>query len=351
RESSKNFEILFSKNPEAVVLVDANFRVKEVNNAFIQLFGFSQKELSGTYLPDFVVPERLKAETKELLEKAKTEAVRVETVRKRKDGSEIAVLLSIEPIYEQGKFAGLVVAYQDLSEVAKAKAALEKALQETRVLNEKLTVVGSLTRHDVRNKLAGILGCTYLLKTKAALTADAAQYIEKIEAFVTQAQRLFDFAYTYEKMGVEKLQNIKVDACFNEAAELFPELNKIELLNECAGIEVKADSLLRQLFYNLIDNSLRHGKKVSKIRLHCKKTKDHLKLIYEDNGAGIPANKKPTLFSENLKAEATKGYGLFTIRKLLDVYGWSIEETGAPGEGARFIITIPKDRVVTYTKE
>lgn len=351
RESNKKFEILFSKNPEAVVLVDADFKVKEINNAFVELFGFSQKELAGVFLPDFVVPERLKAETKELLERAKTERVKVETIRKRKDGTEIPVILSIEPLYEQGKFAGLVVAYQDISEVTKAKAALEKALQQTQILNEKLNVVGSLTRHDVRNKLAGILGCTYLLKTKGALNADAAQYVEKIESFVTQAQRLFDFAHAYEKIGVEKLQNINVEACFNEAAELFPELSKVELLNECAGIEVKADSLLRQVFYNLIDNSLRHGKKVSKIHLHCKKTKDHLKLIYEDNGVGIPANKKPTLFSENLKVEATKGYGLFTIRKLLDVYGWSIEETGVPGEGSRFIITIPKDRAVTHTKE
>ncbi|MCX8150255.1 MAG: PAS domain S-box protein [Candidatus Bathyarchaeota archaeon] len=351
RENNKKFELLFSKNPEAVVLVDANFLVKEVNTAFTKLFGFSQKELIGTFLPNLVVPERLKTESQRIIEKAKKEITYVETVRKRKDGAEIPVLVSVEPIYEQAKFAGFVVVYKDISDIANARAALEKALQETRRLNEKLAVVGSLTRHDVRNKLAGILGCTYLLKNKFALNADAVQYIEKIESFVHQAERLFDFSHAYQKMGMEQLRGVNVEACFNEAKDLFPEIDKIELLNECAGIEVKADSLLRQLFYNLIDNSLRHGKKVSKIHLHCKKTKDHLQLIYEDNGVGIANNKKSHIFSENLKAENTKGYGLFTIRKLLDVYGWSIEENGAPGEGARFVITIPKDKVLSGKKE
>ncbi len=351
RENQQKFELLFSKNPEAIVLVDKNMRVKEVNPRFTELFGFSQKEVAGVFLPGLVVPDHLKEDTKVLLERAKEKMVHVETVRKRKDGSEIPVSISIEPLYEQGKFAGFVVVYKDISETVKAKEALEKALRETRILNEKLAVVGSLTRHDVRNKLSGILGCTYLLKTKTALTSEAKQYIEKIEAFVNQAERLFAFSHAYEKIGIEQLNNIKVETCFNEAKALFPELDNIELLNECTNIEVKADSLLRQLFYNLIDNSLRHGKKVSKIHLYCKETKDHLKLIYEDNGVGIPKNAKSTLFSGNLSADATKRYGLFTIRKLLDVYGWSIEENGTPGEGARFVITIPKDSVAYYKKE
>jgi len=34
--------------------------------------------------------------------------------------------------------------------------------------------------------------------------------------------------------------------------------------------------------------------------------------------------------------------GLFLTKKILDVYGWKIQETGTPNEGAYFVITVPK---------
>ena len=36
------------------------------------------------------------------------------------------------------------------------------------------------------------------------------------------------------------------------------------------------------------------------------------------------------------------GYGLYLIKKMVDVYGWTIQETGEPGEGAKFILTMPR---------
>ena len=113
-----------------------------------------------------------------------------------------------------------------------------------------------------------------------------------------------------------------------------------------------ADSLLRLFFYNLIDNSLKHGEKVSQIRFYSEKIKKHegdveetgeygLKLVYEDNGIGIPMAKKEKIFKE-VYGKGT-GYGLYLLRKMCEVYGWTIRETGKQGKGARFIISIPKE--------
>jgi signal transduction histidine kinase len=57
-----------------------------------------------------------------------------------------------------------------------------------------------------------------------------------------------------------------------------------------------ADSLLRQIFYNLVDNSLKHGKNVTQIRFRYKEGKNNLKLIYDDNGCGIPKDEKEHIF-------------------------------------------------------
>ena len=85
---------------------------------------------------------------------------------------------------------------------------------------------------------------------------------------------------------------------------------------------------------------MKHGEKVSRIRVYCKKIKDGLELIYEDNGVGIPMSEKEDIFEETY-GKAT-GHGLYLINRMSEVYGWKIKETGKAGKGAQFTITIPK---------
>jgi signal transduction histidine kinase len=99
--------------------------------------------------------------------------------------------------------------------------------------------------------------------------------------------------------------------------------------------------LLRQLFYNLIDNTLKYGEKVSQIRVYHEEVgKDQLKLVYEDDGVGIPEDEKEKIFKEGYGKST--GYGLYLIKKICEAYGWTIQETGKPGKGAQFTMIIPK---------
>ena len=117
-------------------------------------------------------------------------------------------------------------------------------------------------------------------------------------------------------------------------------MNGVKLVNECSGLTVLADSLLRQLFFNLIDDTLKYGEKVSQIRVYYEVGEEELKLIYEDDGIGIPESEKKLIFKEGY-GQGT-GYGLYLIRKICEAYGWTIQETGKPGKGAQFTMKIPK---------
>ena len=101
-----------------------------------------------------------------------------------------------------------------------------------------------------------------------------------------------------------------------------------------------ADSLLRQVFYNLIDNTLKYGEKTTTIRVYYEEAGNALRLIYEDNGVGVSDDLKGKLFTEGF-GKGT-GYGLYLIRRICSAYGWTIEETGKPGKGAQFTMAIPK---------
>ena len=65
-------------------------------------------------------------------------------------------------------------------------------------------------------------------------------------------------------------------------------------------------------------------------------------MIYEDDGVGIPFENKLQLFKEGFSTGGSTGYGLFLIKKMIDAYGWKIEENGKPGKGAKFTLTIPQ---------
>jgi signal transduction histidine kinase len=112
------------------------------------------------------------------------------------------------------------------------------------------------------------------------------------------------------------------------------------LINDCRGLTVFADSLLRQLFYNLIDNSLKYGEKTSKIRVHYEVEKNQVKLIYDDDGVGIPEEMRENLFSEGFGKGS--GYGLYLIKRICEAYGWTILETGKHGQGVQFTMVIPE---------
>ena len=101
-----------------------------------------------------------------------------------------------------------------------------------------------------------------------------------------------------------------------------------------------ADFLLEKVFYTLLENTLRHGEKVTEIHVSCRELDDGLMILYEDNGAGVPKEHKEDIF--NHKYFRHTGFGLFLSRTILSITGITISETGIPGTGARFEILVPK---------
>ena len=335
-ESQKKFERLFMGNPEPAVYLDHNFHILDVNPRFTTLFDYSLDEVRGKHINDVTVPKEKMEEAEMLDRKATKGIVYHDTVRKRKNGSLIPVSISAAPLIVNNQLLGHVAVYKDVS-------LLKKTERELAIMNEKLRVVGGLTRHDVRNKLSTITGNIYLNKKRMADHPDVLRSYEDMESACEQIVKIFDFAKDYEMLGAEQLTYIDVENAVQRAVSLFSDLKGVKVANECHGLTVLADSLLRQLYYNLIDNSLKYGEKVTQIRIHYEKTEgDHLRLVYEDDGVGIDQTAKPRLFHEGYTTGKGSGYGLFLARKIMEVYGWSIQETGEPSKGVRFVITIPK---------
>jgi len=241
-----------------------------------------------------------------------------------------------------GIFRDVTEQKQNQKDLTLALESLSITMEKIQALNEKLRVVGSLTRHDVSNKLSTVTGYSYLLKKKHPDQVDVVEGLGKIELAVRESMKIFEFAKMYEQLGAEELTYIDVQAKLNEAVALFSSsLSKI--INECHGLTVLADSFLRQMFYNFVDNTRKYGQITTTIKVQYHQTdQGNLVLTYEDNGVGISAENKLKLFSEGFSTGGSTGFGLFLTKKMIDIYGWNITEVGEPGKGVRFVITIPK---------
>ena len=105
-------------------------------------------------------------------------------------------------------------------------------------------------------------------------------------------------------------------------------------------VEIYADLLLERVFYNLMENALKYGKSLTKIRFRFARSPGGAVIICEDDGIGVPAAEKENIFQRKFFRHT--GLGLFLSREILAITGITIAETGEPGQGARFEITVPE---------
>ena len=352
KEQQQFSDTVIEQNPYPIYVSDKNGTLIKVNKALLKLLKITEGEIVGKYnifkdsqvidqglLP--LVKKAFNGETVSFVIKYKTADVKELELADRT--SEVVLETTIAPLLdEEGNVKNVIVVHIDVTNNKKIEEEMKKTAENLAVVNEKLSVVGKLTRHDARNKLSIILNHVYLAKMKLTENHGALNSLKGIELAVEQIGDIFDFSKAYEQLGVTKLSYVDVGQSFKNATSLNADLKIIQVFNECEGIKVLADPLLNTLFYNLVDNSINHGEKVSAIRICYHQTEDQLKLFYEDNGVGIPYDEKEKIFLEGYGKGS--GLGLYLIKMMCEVYGFTIKETGIPNKGARFEITIPKNK-------
>jgi len=337
RQERETLEMVTKNIDAGLTVISKDYRILWANNVITKVFGSvsGKKCYSVFYQRNSICPE---CGAKEVFETGKSKAISEKQVF-GPDGKPMWMEITVTPIRdENGKIKSVLELGLQISQRKKAEVKLDDMMEELVAINQKLGVVGKLTRHDARNKLSAIINYVYLAKQHLVDNPKALEYLGAVESIIDQMEKIFDFARIYEMLGAEELAYVNIENSVNEAAMLLG-LDNVKLVNECQGLMVLADSLLRQLFYNLIDNTLLHGEKITQIRVHYKEKGDCLKLIYEDDGVGIPECEKEKIFIEGY-GKGT-GYGLNLIQKICKEYGWTLQETGKPSKGAKFIMSIP----------
>jgi PAS domain S-box-containing protein len=207
-------------------------------------------------------------------------------------------------------------------------------------VNQKLNVLSQLTRKDLTNQTFVLSSYLELVKNQLAGQERIIETVEKGAQAVRLIHETIAYSKDYQDMGAKppKWQNVKMALLLG-----LSHISIGEILHsiETEDLEIFADPLLEKVCQRLFENSVKHGDHVTRIRVWHTVTPEGATIFFEDDGIGIPQEKKEQIFLRSAGTRASRGSLIF-VKEILDITGITIRETGEPGKGARFEMTVPK---------
>jgi signal transduction histidine kinase len=218
-----------------------------------------------------------------------------------------------------------------------------------RQANIKINLMNSTIRHDINNQLTVLNGYLSLMEENDG-TIPSSQIVTILLEAAGKIQKMITFTKEYKDLGSQVPKWINLYDTFQSARSLIDPMGvQITIDPTCQELELFCDPQLSTVFYQLIDNSLRHGTTVSEVSLQWRPGDKGAIIVYRDNGTGIPQTIRPVLF-QPIKGKKI-GYGLYLVRELLAIPGFTITETGTPGNGVQFEVVVPAGSFRTAVKK
>jgi PAS domain S-box-containing protein len=334
REREKRLVRTFDQSPVGSAIVSPNLRFIQVNSALCAITGYTPDEFLDLPFSSIIAPDE-HTEIITCVEGLKSGAIDLDERDMqlvRKDGTRTWVRESVRLLRDDdGVPLYFLPIFVDINDLKMAKDALQRT-------NKKLSMLSMVTRHDIRNKLTGLVGYLQLVSNEAPDDPLLHEHIHKLAECSAAIERQIEFTGYYDELGTVDAGWYDVQTGVLEMASQLS-LQGITLDPGRAGVSIFADPLINKVYYNLMENSIRHGGHVTKITFAATESENGLVISCSDDGIGIPPSEKESIFLRGYGGNT--GLGLFLIREILAITGITITETGTPGTGVRFEILVP----------
>lgn len=345
---------IVASSDDAILSKDLTGIVRSWNPGAERVYGYSAAEMVGTTVSQ-LFPEHLKAESPAILERiASGERIQShETVRIRKDGSQIDVSVTISPIRaDDGRVVGASTIGRDITDKKRAEKRLAEA---DRQKDQFLAMLG----HELRNPLAAVRNATELLKLQRESDPTTKKIREILDRQTRHMAHLMDGL-----LDVSRIIRNKIDLRFEpvdfgrvvrEVVEDYAtrsnkNSSQLHLHVEGDRSWVRGDSVrLTQIVDNLIGNAVKFTGPRGSIFLTLTERYHQVVFSVRDTGRGISPELLPHVFDVFRQAQQTLdrtsgglGLGLALVKLLTELHGGTVEAV-SEGEdrGAEFIVSIP----------
>ncbi|PWR74183.1 sensor histidine kinase [Methanospirillum lacunae] len=333
RAQEEKFNTAFHSSPYAIIITRvSDGGIFEINDGFTAITGYQPEEVLGKTTVELSIWEKPRDRSLLVTDitKGKVRGVQVEI--RAKSGKIISGLFSADIVTINSEQC-ILSSVSDITELKHTEQALIQA-------NRKLNLLSSITRHDILNRTMVIQ--FYGQELIENLPGDS--YQKEINAIVqstAEIRTIIEFTGEYQELGSSAPEWQNLEKLFS-SPEIQKFMSDISFQSDLGTLEIYADLMLRKVVYNLVENSHRHGNKVTQISLSSHTENKDLLIWYKDNGGGIPLDEKEKSFEKGYGKNT--GLGLFLIREILSITGISIHETGVPGIGVKFEIRVPEGK-------
>ena len=241
---------------------------------------------------------------------------------------------------------GYVYNFQDLTE--------EKRREAEYRTKDRMATLGRMAAgiaHEIRNPLASIAGSVKLLQSISQLDEDQANLITIVRRESERLNKLVSDFLLYSRDLRFEFQRVDVVTLLTETLllvehhPLFGPQIHIERKFPRRAVMVLADAdKLRQVFWNICDNSLKAMPQGGTITAQAEEAGERIRVVLGDTGIGLTSAQLEKVFEpfQSGFSEGT-GLGLALVYQIIRGHQGSIQVDSQPGKGARFLIDLPRE--------
>jgi PAS domain S-box-containing protein len=345
RERTEFLENILQSTLDAIVVVDAQNRIKTWNEGARRIFGYSAEEAIGQpYELLLAAEDRHTGEAtriKDTLEKQGS-LRRCECVRKTKDGRRLVVEISAALLKDKkGRPIGRSCVTRDVTDL--------KAMQQELVRTQSLAVVGELAAtvaHEIKNPLAGISGAIQVLAEGMPKNDGrreiVGEILDQVRRLDTTVRDLLNFARPITPVLGDVDLGESISSVWKMLAPQSAAKGIRFSLEGDAGRSLSGDPhLLRQVWVNLFQNSIEAMSRGGELRVIVT-AGPKVQIEIRDTGNGIDPAAVEKIWRPffTTKTRGT-GLGLPIVKKIVEAHGGRIWCESEPKKGTSFFVEIP----------
>jgi PAS domain S-box-containing protein len=221
-------------------------------------------------------------------------------------------------------------------------------ITEQKNREQEFEALNRVLRHDIRNDLSILLGWGELLEPY--VTDDGEALLEKMMSAADHGVELTeiarDYAETIASGSDMETKPVSLRAILEQEIELrrefFPQA-EFDIIGELPNVEVIANEMLSSVFRNLLNNAVQHNDKDTPVvEIRAERQNENVIVHIADNGPGIPAEMRDSIFEEGKKGinSTGTGIGLYLVKTLVEQYDGDITVTENDPTGTEFHVQL-----------
>jgi len=333
KRSKNRFQKLFQHSTDAIIIHSPEGKIYDVNEKAMKLFSLEFDEIKNKKFSDLISGETPGKPEEMMSEMISSGYYKEEAAINKNNDYKIIVDLRSSLVDPDTKVIQTIL--RDITSRKKNEEALK-------IASKKLSILSSITRHDIINQIMVALANLEFAKEDCK-DRSIDKFLNNTEKAVQIIHKQIEFSRDYQDMGGKPPKWQDLGQITDNCIRTLPVNSGVTINADFKGVYIFADQMLEKIFSNLIGNSLMHAEGLSEINLSLTGDEDSYKLSYRDNGPGISEDKKELIFKAGYGSN--QGYGLYLIREILSITGIEISEKGTFGEGVLFELKIPLEDI------